>query len=110
MNKDLETRLRDALRPVAPSADFTERLIAQVNAQRGWRASRPLWWLGGVAASLLLAVGVQQHMRAQRDLAEGLEARRQVLQALHMTGQKLDLAYEAVRHESSSLYNAEPGA
>jgi hypothetical protein len=117
MKKDLESELRDALRPVAPSADLTRRLIAQVDAQasgaqppRKGPVARPLWWASGLAASLVIALGVQQHVRAQRELAQGLEARRQVLQALQMTSQKLDLAYEAVKKQSSSLEDAESGA
>jgi hypothetical protein len=117
MKKDLESELRDALRPVAPSADFTRRLIAQVDAHASGTqpsnkrpAVRSLWWTTGLAASLVIALGVQQHVRAQRELAEGLEARRQVLQALQMTSQKLDLAYEAVKKQSSSWEDAESGA
>jgi acyl carrier protein phosphodiesterase len=118
MKKDLESELREALRPVAPSADFTRRLIAQMEAKSAAAAAPPrarplarqLWWVSGLAASLVIALGVQQHLRAQRELANGLEARRQVLQALHMTSQKLDLAYEAVKHQSSSLVDTESGA
>jgi hypothetical protein len=108
--KDIESRLRDALRPTAPSEEFTQRLIDQVGGGRRRPATRPLWWLGGIAASLLLAVGVQHHVHAQRELANGLEARRQVMQALQLTSQKLDLAYEAVKKQSSSLLEPESGA
>jgi hypothetical protein len=118
MKKDLESQLRDALRPVAPSADFTRRLIAKLEAKPGATAAatarrarfQPLWWASGLAATLLIAFGVQQHVREQRELANGLEARRQVLQALQMTSQKLDLAYEAVKSQSSSLVDSESGA
>jgi hypothetical protein len=118
MKRDLESELRAALRPVAPSADFTRRLIAEVDAKANGAArpshkrpaARSLWWASGLAASLLIAWGVQQHVHAQRELAQGLEARRQVLQALQMTSQKLDLAYEAVKKQSSSLQDAESGA
>ena len=116
MNNDIESRLRDALRPTEPSQEFTQRLIARIGtgpaaAQRRARpAARQLWWLAGLAASLLVAVGVQQHLRAERELAQGLEARRQVLQALQMTSQKLDIAFEAVKHQSSALIDAESGA
>jgi hypothetical protein len=110
MKKDIESRLRDALRPVAPRDEFTRKLIARVGTKPAASAARPLWWLGGIAASLLIAAGAQQHVRAQRELANGLEARRQVMQALALTSQKLDLAYEAVKKQSSSLVDAESGA
>jgi hypothetical protein len=116
MKKDLESRLRDALRPVAPDEEFTQRLIARVGTRSAARAlrprqlSHPLWWASGIAASLIVGVGVQQHVQAQRELANGLEARRQVLQALAVTSQKLDLAYEAVKSQSSLLIDSEAGA
>jgi hypothetical protein len=118
MKKDLESRMREALRPVAPGDEFTRRLMARMGAKVGAAPMvrsvpptvRPLWWLGGIAASLLIAIGVPQHLRAQREIADGLEARRQVLQALAVTSQKLDLAYEAVKSQSSSLLDAESGA
>jgi hypothetical protein len=110
MKKDIESRLRDALRPVAPGDEFTRQLIARVAAKPNATAARQFWWLSGLAASLLIAVGVQQHVRAQRELASGQEARRQVMQALALTSQKLDLAYEAVKKQSSSLVDAESGA
>ena len=118
MKKDLESELSDELRPVAPRADFTRRLIAQVEAKtpvevmpvRQRSAARSWLWAAGIAATLVLGVGVQQHVRAQRELANGLEARRQVLQALQMTSQKLDLAYEAVKHQSTASGDAESGA
>jgi hypothetical protein len=129
MSDDLESRLRDALRPVPPRSELTEQLIARLTGEPGApgtsgasgataapltaaaraapvaserRLRRPIWWLPlGLAASLLLAVGIQsEHEREQR--AKGLEARRQVIEALRVTNQKLDLAYRAVRDESQS--------
>ena len=114
MSEEFESRLRAALRPVAPSDDFTRDLIARITAeQTPQSAKRPLnrqrrgasarWFAAAAAASLLIAVGVQQHLRQQHDRAQGLEARRQVIEALRVTSQKLDLAYQAVKSESSSL-------
>jgi hypothetical protein len=120
MSEDLDSRLRDALRPVPPRGELTEALIARLAARqdgqeapteavrRGVRVSpvrrlqRPVWWLPlGLAASLLLAVGVQSmHEREQRE--RGLEARRQVFEALRVTNQKLDVVYRALRDESKS--------
>jgi hypothetical protein len=39
-------------------------------------------------------------MQQARERANGLEARRQVVEALRMTSQKLNLAYETVKSES----------
>ncbi len=68
------------------------------------------WWLtASLAACLILAVGVRQHLEQQRVQQSGLEARRQVLEALRMTSQKLNLAYQAVKNQSTSLTDEESG-
>jgi hypothetical protein len=120
MNEDLESRLRSNLRPVAPRDEFSQALAAQVAARARphrssraarWRPSkRSTWWLSAsLAASLLLAVGVQYQMQQERERQNGLEARRQVVEALRMTSQKLNLAYETIKSESSSLAEEKPG-
>jgi hypothetical protein len=120
MNEDLESRLRAALRPVAPRLDFTEDLIARLSADqpcettahgfgRRTRAA-PAWWLSAsLAASLLIGAGIYNHLHQQHERAGGLEARRQVIEALRVTSQKLDLAYETVKSQSSSLSDGPPG-
>ena len=120
MSKDIESEMRAALRPVAPSEEFSQKLVANVTSRRsaalkprrvalGWR---PLaWWSSaGVAASVVLAVGVHQHLEQQRLQQSGLEARREVLQALRVTSQKLNLAYETVKSQSTSLIDEQSGA
>lgn len=122
MNEDLESQLRAALRPVAPSKAFEKRLIAHVTGEpphaqpkagrRGWAGSHSgtRWLSVAAAACLLLAVGMQHHLQERRERDHGLEARRQVVEALRMTSQKLDLAYEIVRSQSGALADENPGA
>jgi hypothetical protein len=121
MSKDIESQMRAALRPVAPSDEFSQRLLARVGLQRppqrrpgriGAGGLHPLaWWLtASLAASLILAVGVHQHLQQQRLQESGLEARREVVEALRLTSQKLNLAYEAVRSQSTSLTDDQSGA
>lgn len=120
MNDDLESQLRAALRPVAPRKEFSEQLLARsvrVQPQRperkpAVRKIRPLaWWFGAsLAASILMAVGIQQHLEQQRLQQSGLEARREVVEALRVTSQKLNLAYEAVKSQSASLDAEQSGA
>ncbi len=120
MSKDIESQLRAALRPVAPRESFSQELLARVlvaprpPSKPRFSAARvrPLaWWLtASLAASLLLAVGVHQHLEQQRLQQSGLEARREVMQALRVTSQKLNLAYEAVKGQSTSLDDEKSGA
>lgn len=122
MSEDLESQLRAALRPIAPSAALEKKLIACVTAKaplappvagrRGRLGFHPRarWLSLGVAACLLLALGIQHRLQERHERENGLEARRQVLQALRMTSQKLDLAYEIVKSQSTSLADENPGA
>jgi hypothetical protein len=124
MNEDFDSRLRAALHPVAPSDEFTRSLIAQVTADQasrahahahahGARARKPkisAWWLSTtMAASLLIAAGIQHQLHERRETARGLEARREVIEALRVTSQKLDLAYEVIKSQSSSPADEKPG-
>jgi hypothetical protein len=59
---------------------------------------------------LVLAVGVHEHLQQQRLQQSGLEARREVMKALRVTSEKLNLAYEAVKSQSTSLDDEEAGA
>jgi hypothetical protein len=120
MSKDIESQMRAALRAVAPREEFTQKLLANVTSRlpalrkpsRFATGLRPLaWWFSAsLAASVVLAVGVHQHLQQQRLQQSGLEARREVLEALRVTSQKLNLAYEAVKSQSTSLTDAQSGA
>jgi hypothetical protein len=99
MSEDLESRLRRALRPVAPSKELGARLSrTQLAVGRTRKPRAPAWWLAaGLAASLIIAVGVQQHVHREQEREQGLEARREVIEALRVTSEKLDLAFEAAK-------------
>src|ERR1700761_1240095 len=119
MSNDLESQLKAALRPVAPRQGFSEKLLAQVvlgnprtKVRRLAPARLPLaWWLSAsLAASVLLGFGVHEHLQERRMQQSGLEARREVLEALRVTSQKLQLAYEAVKSQSAPLPDEKTGA
>lgn len=115
MNEDFENQLRRAMRPVDPPAGFAERVMQALPARRApatvvalnivrkpapvsaWRRfSAP----AALAASLLVAVITGQHVahrNAEREEQAGLAASRELMQALRVTSEKLDLAYEAVQ-------------
>jgi len=113
MNDTFENELRRALRPVDAPAGFTERLMRSLPARAAApvmpvpvidvpvRASRRYWIPAALAASLLAAVLAGQHAAQLREeriaRAEGLAARSELLQALRVTSEKLDLAYRAVQ-------------
>jgi hypothetical protein len=120
MSKEIESQVSAALRPVAPREDFSQRLLARVMAEKPAHpkarrllaeSARPMaWWFtASLAACLILAVGVQQHLQQQRLRQSGLEARREVMEALRMTGQKLNLAYQAVKDQSTPPADEESG-
>jgi hypothetical protein len=109
MNRDLEDELRQALRPVDPTAEFSERLLATVLAGRG-SASRPQrarlrpW---AAAAGVVLALGVSwgtyQHQRREK----AMQAHAQLLQALAITGRSLDHAYESLQSHDTQRKGSE---
>jgi len=129
MNEDIENRLRDALRRMDPPEGFAERLLAALPEQdlparvAALRAARPVsrpavapsrWQRlaapAALAASLVMAVYLGQQIGAQRYANEqraGLEASRELMQALRVTSKKLDVAYEAMRDHDPPPANAD---
>ena len=108
---NFEKELRRRLAPVDAPEGFTERLMAALPAERAPnvvafvpKAARPARQFGvpaALAASLLGAVLFGMHVandRALREEREGIAASQQLMQALRVTSQKLDLAYEAVNN------------
>lgn len=115
MSENFENELRRALRPVDAPAGFTERVMRALPAQRepappkfressAQRMKRRFGIPAAFAAALLLSIGLAQHVAdvtrgrvAAEKEAAGLAASRELMQALHVTSQKLDLAYQAVK-------------
>jgi hypothetical protein len=103
MSSDLDKKLRDALRPVEPEEGFADRVMARIENDRKpqqlpprRRFTRRTQWISlALAASAILAAVLVQHWQVQRE-REGLEARAQLMDALRVTGEKLDIAYRTV--------------
>jgi hypothetical protein len=106
---NFEDELRRALRPVDAPDGFTERLMSALPADakpmpaRTHVAPRALSHRfampAALAASLLAAVLLGQHVAVENERRaeqQGREASLELMQALRVTSQKLDLAYEAV--------------
>ncbi len=120
MNENFENELRNALRPVEAPEGLTERIMRSLRPRAAppssagpiapaldvvrnapTRTPRRFWVPGALAASLLAAVLAGQHVAQVREeriaREEGLAARRELLHALRLTSEKLDLAYQAVQ-------------
>ena len=108
---DLEAQLRAALRPIEPEETFAARLGARIARERAPRppsALRFLWVPAALAATVVVAMLVahEREVRLERD---GLAARQQLIEALRLTGEKLDLAYRAVNDEAQRPAAGDPG-
>ena len=112
MNEELDKLLRHALRPVDPGEDFTARVMAGISARPGSRPARPrraAWIPAALAASALVVIaGVYGWQQRQKEA--GLAARAQVLEALRVTSEKLDLAYRLINTSSRPASNRDSGA
>lgn len=102
MSKDFEQQLRDALRPVDPAEGFEQRVMARVASELPRSRAKVTRWAASLAlaATVAFAAILGAHQWQERREQQGLEARRQLLEALRVTGEKLDLAYQAVNRES----------
>ena len=116
-DSNFEAELRRQLRPVEPSAGFTDRLMAALPAQQKpvvvpftpravhRSSARRFGMPVALAASLLVAVFLGMQMANYRDAIEqekGMAASKELMQALRVTSQKLDLAFEAVNSPPSA--------
>ncbi len=107
MSDNLDERLRRALQPVDPGERFTQGVLARVADERvRWTSRVPTrtlrWVFAGLAATLVLGVLATHGWQARRT-QQGLEARRQVLEALRVTSAQLDIAYRAVNDRDRGI-------
>ncbi len=111
MSKDFEQQLRDALRPVEPEDGFEQRVMARITSEQTRARSKVTRWVSvALAASVVFAAILGTHEWQVRREQEGLEARKQLIEALRLTGEKLDVAYQAVNREPQPPPDNESGA
>jgi hypothetical protein len=111
MSKDFENQLREALRPVEPDEGFEQRVMARIareGSRRNGKVTRRI--SVALAASVAFAAVIGTYQWQLRREQEGLEARKQLLEALRVTGEKLDLAYQAVNREAQPPTDDRGGA
>jgi hypothetical protein len=113
MSNHLDDQLRDALRPVDPGEQFTQDVMQRMaHARSRSRRSAPagLQWLSvALAAAVVLGFLITHDWQVRRE-QQGLEARKQLLEALRVTGEKLDLAYRVVNDEAHVAAGENSGA
>lgn len=102
MSKDFEEQLRGALRPVDPDDGFADRVMARVQREPAHQPSRKYRWAAAALAASVVTGVIMVHDLQSRREREGLEARKQLIEALRVTGEKLDIAYQAINRESST--------
>lgn len=105
-----EDELREALQREQPPEGFTDRVLARVDvaARRSGVWSRladafrvpALRWATVAVVAVATVIGVQYY-RTREIRAEGEAAKQQVMLALHITGNKLQVAQQKVRQLSS---------
>jgi hypothetical protein len=104
----LDNELKNALRRQEPSADFTRRVMAGLQAapglKQGWGESirnffrfPVLRWSATVALFAAVVIGGLAYRRHQQTVAQGEMARAKVMLALHITSAKLNVAFREVR-------------
>jgi type VI protein secretion system component VasK len=100
---NLDHDLKHALRRQRPDPGFAGRVLARIEREQAHQPRvRPLWWRAAAASVLLALVlggGYAAHERAER--REGERARAQVMQALHIAGEKVRYAQQEVREIGS---------
>ena len=114
MSNDLDDELRKALRPLDPEEGFADRVMARIEATPVAQSRRGLpqrfrGWPVALAASAVLGAVLIHVWQVDRE-RRGLEARRQLIEALQVTGEKLDLVYRSVKRESSRPSGDDAGA
>ncbi len=95
----LESRLREALRRQDPPEGFAERVLERARRMPPHRRPSP-WLMAASLLGLLVPMGwgyqaYQAHRRAEAERAQA-----QLLLALQITHQKLDLAFRHLQTES----------
>ncbi len=89
---DFDRQLSEALKRREPPRDLTASVMARIDPPRRTSWSTLLWIPMGIAATLVTGLGMYRWEEVQR----GQEAKRQVMLALEVTGQKLAIAGKRV--------------
>jgi hypothetical protein len=102
--KSMEERLRQSLQRKDPDPGFTERVLSRVRSQPEEPGNgtlrlfaRPSRWLAAAAIVVfVLSAGAVHRQRERKLRAEGERAKAQLLQALQITSEKLNVVLKKV--------------
>ncbi|HEX9080938.1 MAG TPA: hypothetical protein VF768_01605 [Holophagaceae bacterium] len=94
----LESLLRDALQRQDPPEGFAARVLQRAQ-QAPRRRQPPRWLMAASILGLLVPAGLGYHLYQVRQRAEAARAQAQLLLALQITHQKLDLAFRHLQTE-----------
>ncbi len=113
MSDEFEQALQRALRRRGPGADFSERVAARLDStglpaatasldSRRPRVFRSRWLPAALAAACIIAaVGLVQMRQHARDTARANQARAQLLQALSIASDNVNIVRAAVAREEN---------
>ena len=113
MSDQFEEALRRALRPKDPGEDFAGRVLSRLDASerkpvpvarlgaRRLAALRSRWAPAALAACVIAAVGLIQLRQHALDAARASQARAQLLQALSIASDNVNIVRATVAREES---------
>lgn len=113
MTDEFEKTLRRALRPRAPGEDFSSRVLAQLDstempsgplvhlASMRRRAFRSPWLPAALAACIIAGIGIVQMRQHAADTARANQARAQLLEALRIASDNINIVRAAVAREEN---------
>lgn len=104
MTDPIENELRRALRPVQAPPGFADKVLRAAKAapvdtspvMPARSGPRFKLWLPALAASVLVMLLGGQYIQQHRAESEGIQARQQLMDALRLTSDKLDIVYRSV--------------
>ena len=113
MTDEFEQALRRALRPKHPGEDFAGRVVSSLDSSdtappsvarlepRRRRGFRYRWLPAALAACLIAGIGLVQLRQHARDAARASHARAQLLQALSIASDNVNIVRSAVAREEN---------